>query len=187
MAKLYFKYGAMARAKQLRLLITRFNYEERGMKVWLIKRHRYARRYDHHRSRIGIEGVAENISPMPIFMPLSASSANGVDVVIADECQFFTESQIDTCALSSITTTSRVVFRLAHRFPHQTIPGQSAPFELSDSITEIKTICACGTGQCQRPLRPRWQKSQPSASRSIWAATRLCRHVLKCWKKMKDE
>ena len=37
MAKLYFKYGAMGSSKTAQALITKFNYEERGMKVLLIK------------------------------------------------------------------------------------------------------------------------------------------------------
>ena len=37
MAKLYFKYGAMGSSKTATALITKYNYEERGMKVWLIK------------------------------------------------------------------------------------------------------------------------------------------------------
>ena len=37
MAKLYFKYGAMGSSKTAQVLITKFNYEERGMRVWLIK------------------------------------------------------------------------------------------------------------------------------------------------------
>ena len=37
MAKLYFKYGAMGSSKSANALITKFNYEERGMRVWLIK------------------------------------------------------------------------------------------------------------------------------------------------------
>ena len=35
MAKLYFKYGAMGSSKTAQALTTKFNYEERGMKVWL--------------------------------------------------------------------------------------------------------------------------------------------------------
>ena len=33
MAKLYFKYGAMGSSKTANALITKFNYEERGMKI----------------------------------------------------------------------------------------------------------------------------------------------------------
>ena len=37
MAKLYFKYGAMGSSKTAQALITKYNYEENGMRVWLIK------------------------------------------------------------------------------------------------------------------------------------------------------
>ena len=37
MAKLYFKYGAMGSSKTAQALTTKFNYEERGMRVWLVK------------------------------------------------------------------------------------------------------------------------------------------------------
>ncbi|MBO7327033.1 MAG: thymidine kinase, partial [Clostridia bacterium] len=37
MAKLYFKFGAMGNSKTAQALITKFNYEERGMKVLLVK------------------------------------------------------------------------------------------------------------------------------------------------------
>ena len=37
MAKLYFKFGAMGSSKTAQALIAKFNYEERNMKVWLIK------------------------------------------------------------------------------------------------------------------------------------------------------
>ena len=36
MAKLYFKYGAMGSSKSAQALITQFNYEELGMKVFLM-------------------------------------------------------------------------------------------------------------------------------------------------------
>ena len=37
MAKLYFRYGAMGSAKTANLLMTSFNFEEKGFKVLLIK------------------------------------------------------------------------------------------------------------------------------------------------------
>ena len=37
MAKLYFKYGAMGSSKTAQALITKFNYEEKGMRVLLLK------------------------------------------------------------------------------------------------------------------------------------------------------
>ena len=56
MAKLYFRYGVMGSSKSAQALITKFNYEEQGMRVWLIKPAadtRYGT--DVVRSRIGLE------------------------------------------------------------------------------------------------------------------------------------
>ena len=69
MAKLYFKYGAMGSSKTANALITKFNYEERGMRVWLIKPSIDNRDgADIIRSRIGLEQRAQIITPdMDIF------------------------------------------------------------------------------------------------------------------------
>ena len=60
MAKLYFKYGAMGSSKSAQALITKFNYEEKGMRVWLIKPSVDTRDgADLIRSRIGLEAHAQ--------------------------------------------------------------------------------------------------------------------------------
>ena len=59
MAKLYFKYGAMGSSKTAQVLITKFNYEERGMRVFLIKPEIDTRDgADVIRSRIGLSATA---------------------------------------------------------------------------------------------------------------------------------
>ena len=64
MAKLYFKYGAMGSSKSAQALITKFNYEERDMSVWLIKPSVDTRDgADVIRSRIGLEARARIITP----------------------------------------------------------------------------------------------------------------------------
>lgn len=64
MAKLYFKYGAMGSSKTAQALITKFNYEERNMTVWLIKPAADTRDGENIiRSRIGLTAEAEVISP----------------------------------------------------------------------------------------------------------------------------
>ena len=65
MAKLYFKYGAMGSSKTAQALITKFNYEERHMTVWLIKPAADTRDGENIiRSRIGLTAEAEVISPV---------------------------------------------------------------------------------------------------------------------------
>ena len=64
MAKLYFKYGAMGSSKSAQALITQFNYEELGMRVWLIKPSTDDRDgADVIRSRIGLSRHAQVIAP----------------------------------------------------------------------------------------------------------------------------
>ena len=64
MSKLYFKYGAMGSSKSAQALITKFNYEELGMTVWLIKPSVDDRDgADIIRSRIGLEQRAQIIKP----------------------------------------------------------------------------------------------------------------------------
>ena len=64
MAKLYFKYGAMGSSKTAQALITKYNYEENDMKVWLIKPSADTRDGAQIlRSRIGLEAQVEVIPP----------------------------------------------------------------------------------------------------------------------------
>ena len=96
MAKLYFKYGAMGSSKTAQALITKFNYEERGMKVWLIKPTVDTRDGESIvKSRIGLASPCEAISKSTDIYTTFTEQHTDADVVIADECQFFTTEQID--------------------------------------------------------------------------------------------
>lgn len=145
MAKLYFKYGAMGSSKTAQALITKFNYEERGMTVWLIKPGIDTRDgVDAVRSRIGLSAAAEVIQPNEQLLP-KFRSRKRPDAVIADECQFFSPSQIDE--LRYIVDTYEVpvlCFGLRTDFMTRLFPGSARLFEVADSISEIKTICSCG-------------------------------------------
>ena len=145
MAKLYFKYGAMGSSKTANALITKFNYEERGMRVWLIKPSIDDRDgADKVRSRIGLEADAFVVTPdMDVYDAFC--SHKGIHAVIADECQFFTPDQIDQ--LRRIVDEHDVpvlCFGLRTDFLTHLFEGSRRLFEVADSITEIKTICACG-------------------------------------------
>jgi thymidine kinase len=147
MAKLYFKYGAMGSSKTAQVLITKFNYEERNMSVWLIKPSTDTRDgASVIRSRIGITGLADNIFPeTDILKAFQAFQPRRIDVIIADECQFFEEAHIDQ--LRTVVDDYNVpvlCFGLRTDFLTHLFPGSRRLFELADSISEIKTICECG-------------------------------------------
>ena len=145
MAKLYFKYSAMGSSKTAQALITKFNYEERGMKVWLLKPSTDQRDGIHMlHSRIGLEAPAEVIGPEDDIYELY-TRRDHPDVVITDECQFFTPQQIDQLRrLVDEHDLPVLCFGLRTDFLTHLFPGSLRLFELADSITEIKTICDCG-------------------------------------------
>lgn len=147
MAKLYFKYGAMGSSKTAQALITKFNYEERGMKVWLIKPATDTRDgNDAIRSRIGLGSVCTPIGSLENVYDMFLTGHADADVIIADECQFFTPEQIDQCrAIVDECSVPVLCFGLRTDFLTHTFPGSARLFEIADSIAEIKTICECGS------------------------------------------
>jgi len=147
MAKLYFKYGAMGSSKTAQALITKFNYEERGMKVWLIKPaidNRDGR--DVIKSRIGLYAYSTSVDKSESVMDKFLTEKSDVDVIIADECQFFSEKQIDDFRrIVDEYDIPVLCFGLRTDFLSHLFEGSRRLFELADSIAEIKTICECGS------------------------------------------
>ena len=146
MAKLYFKYGAMGSSKTAQALITKFNYEERGMSVWLIKPATDDRDGAKIiRSRIGLTAEADVIAPGDDVKE-RFHAVGSRDVIIADECQFLTPRQIEELRdLVDEENIPVLCFGLRTDFQTKQFPGSARLFELADSITEIKTICECGS------------------------------------------
>jgi thymidine kinase len=144
MAKLYFKYGAMGSSKTAQALITKYNYEENDMRVWLIKPATDKRDgASVVKSRIGLMAEAESMAPEADLFALFPQ--RNADVVIVDECQFFPPEQIDQ--LRRIVDELEIpvlCFGLRTDFRTKLFPGSQRLFELADSIQEIKTICDCG-------------------------------------------
>ena len=69
----------------------------------------------------------------------------GHDVIIADEAQFFTPAQIDQLRqLVDEEDIPVLCFGLRTDFLTHFFPGAQRLMELADSLTEIKTVCACG-------------------------------------------
>lgn len=143
MAKLYFKFGAMGSSKTANALMTKFNYEEKDKKVWLIKPALDNRDgADILRSRIGLEAKAVVIKAKDSIIEKCPSD---IDVIICDECQFLTEDQVEELrVLVSEKHIPVLCFGLRADFMNHLFPGSKRLFELADSITEIKSICKCG-------------------------------------------
>ncbi len=147
MAKLYFKYGAMGSSKTAQALITKYNYEENDMRVWLIKPSADTRDGAQIlRSRIGLEARVDVITPaLDVYRLFEETKKDQCDVIIVDECQFLVPEQIDQ--LRSVVNDFGVpvlCFGLRTDFQTRLFPGSRRLMELADVIEEIKTMCDCG-------------------------------------------
>lgn len=185
MAKLYFKYGAMGSSKSAQALITKYNYEERGMKVWLIKPKTDTRDGQNIlKSRIGLFAVADEIALTDSIKERFAQHSD-CNVIIADEAQFLAPEQIDE--LRDIVDDMNIpvmCFGLRTDFITKLFPGSMRLFEVADSITEIKTICDCGA---KATVNARMDDN----GKIVTAGDQICiggndRYIAmchKCWKK----
>lgn len=147
MAKLYFKYGAMGSSKTAQALITKYNYEENDMRVWLIKPGTDTRDGENMvKSRIGLKSEAQVISPdMDVYELYKAEHNGAVNAVIVDECQFFAVEQINQLrAIVNDYNVPVMCFGLRTDFQTKLFPGSMRLMEVADTIQEIKTICDCG-------------------------------------------
>lgn len=146
MAKLYFKYGAMGCSKTAQALITKFNYEERGMKVLLLKPAVDTRDgATVTKSRIGLSANALAVNKDEDLFALYTNKYAECNVIIVDECQFLTPEQVDQLGQIVIDFDIPVLcFGLATDFLTHLFPGSKRLFEIAESISEIKSVCKCG-------------------------------------------
>ena len=147
MAKLYFKYGAMGSSKTAQALITKYNYEENDLNVWLIKPSADMRDGNGIlRSRIGLEAPVQMIAPeMDVYALFCREQKDRCDVIIVDECQFMAPKQIDELrAIVNDFNVPVMCFGLRTDFQTKLFPGSLRLMEVADTIQEIKTICDCG-------------------------------------------
>lgn len=146
MYKLYFKFGSMGSSKTAQALMCKFNYEQKGMKVLLIKPVIDTRDIKDGkaivRSRIGLECECLTFSKDDNLVDLYEST-NGFRVIIVDECQFCTKDQIEQ--LKSLTEKVPVFcYGLKTNFKTELFEGSKRLLEIADSISEIKSVCSCG-------------------------------------------
>jgi len=147
MAKLYFRYGTMGSSKTANALMTKFNYEEKGKKVLILKPSIDTRDGNNIiKSRIGLQTEAICFDKgTSIYSDIVTKMNPLPDCIIIDECQFCTENQIED--LRYIVDELNIpVFCYGLRSDFQTylFEGSKRLFEIADSISEIKSICSCG-------------------------------------------
>lgn len=148
MAKLYFRYGAMNSGKSTALMQVAFNYEERGMKVFLIKPQIDTKGGDTLISRIGVRRHVDYMAQPgdDLFAVIQARhELDPVGCVLVDEAQFLKTAQVDQ--LMAVTIKLRIpviAYGLRTDFSTNGFEGAQRLLLLAHSIEEMKTICTCG-------------------------------------------
>lgn len=149
MSKLYFRYGAMNCGKSTNLMQVAHNYEERGMRVLLVKPLIDTKGHDKITSRLGLSRRVDYlINKEDNFIEIidqNLAACGQVDCILADEAQFFTENQINQLFEIAVNRNIPVIcYGLRTDFMTQGFEGSKRLLLMAHSIEELKTICTCG-------------------------------------------
>lgn len=150
MAKLYYRYGAMNSGKSTALMQVAFNYEERGMRVFILKPSIDTKGGECLLSRLGVSRpVDKAVTPdMDVFELVKQEAARGdkpLACVLTDESQFFTSQQAEQLFMVTVKLNIPVIaYGLRTDFSMHGFPGSTRLLELAHAIEEMKTICTCG-------------------------------------------
>ncbi len=149
MSKLYFRYGAMNSGKSTHLMQVAYNYEERGMKVILIKPFTDTKGGEKLVSRLGVERkvdfvIYEEDDILEKVKKYKEINGN-IDCILVDEVQFLKSKQIDNLFEIAVGLDIPVIcYGLRTDFRMQGFEGSIRLLLLAHSIEEMKTICKCG-------------------------------------------
>ena len=147
MSKLYFRYGAMNSGKSTLLLQVANNYEERGMKVVIVKPFVDKKGSDAIVSRIGLSRKVDYLikDDDNIKSYLKSCYDNKASCVLVDEAQFLNKEHVDELFLFTKKYNIPVIcYGLRSDFKTEAFPGSLRLFEIADVIEELYTICRCG-------------------------------------------
>ena len=146
MAKLYFRYGAMNSGKSTLLLQTAHNYEERGMKIIIIKPSCDTKAENRISSRLGAEREVEVLlNKNDDIYKIIEEKYKNISCILVDEAQFLTREQVDQLLKITVLQDIPVIaYGLRTDFKTNGFPGSTRLLEIAHTIEEMKTICRCG-------------------------------------------
>ncbi len=146
MSKLYFRYGAMNSGKTTLLLQVAHNYEERGMKVVILKPMIDTKGEDTIVTRIGLKRKVDHlIEKDEKLINYLNKIPNDIVCILVDEAQFLTRDQVDELFMfTKFKDIPVICYGLRNDFKTLAFPGSLRLFELSDVMEELYTICRCG-------------------------------------------
>ena len=146
MAKLHFKYGAMNSGKSDTLIKTAYNYEERGLKVVVIKPKIDTKGDDHVTARGGHSRKVDIRAGETLDLAKEIEKIPNVACVLVDEAQFLTPAQISQLYhVAKEQHISVICYGLRADFRTKVFPGSKRLLEIADNIEKLPTMCFCGS------------------------------------------
>ena len=144
MAKMYFRFGAMNCGKTTALLQVAHNYEEKGMKVSVVKSAIDKKGNRNIVSRLGIEREV-NLLIDPTESILDNIDLTNIIAILVDEVQFMTKDQVkELWIISKLYDIPVICYGLKTNFKGELFEGSKSVLELADELEELATICKCG-------------------------------------------
>ena len=145
MAKLYFRYGAMNCGKTTLLLQVAHNYDEKGLKVLVMKPSVDKKGDKNVVSRLGIKRKVD-ILIKPDDSIKKQIDVNDVDCILVDEAQFLSVKQVrELWMITKLYDIPVICYGLRTTFKAQFFTGSMPLMELADELEELITICKCGS------------------------------------------
>lgn len=143
---LYFHYSVMNSGKSTHLLQVAHNYEERGMRVLVMKPKIDDRDGDNVSARIGLSRpcvmIGKEEDPLQTFL---SYGARNIDCVLVDEAQFMTRDQvINLTKIVDWYDTPVMCYGLLSDSNGGMFEGSQALTIFAEKKIEHKTICWCG-------------------------------------------
>ena len=146
MSKLYFRYGAMNSGKTTLLLQVAHNYEERGMKVKILKPKIDTKGDNKLVTRIGLKRKVDHLIEKDENLTTYLNKLpKDISCVLVDEVQFLSRDQVDELFMfSKLKDVAVICYGLRSDFKTMAFPGSLRLFEIADVMEELYTICRCG-------------------------------------------
>ena len=146
MASLHYKYAAMNSGKSTQLIQAHFNYVERGMRpLALIPEMDDRAGQGIIAARIGLKLEAVAFSIHANLYQMVVKSTVQPDVLIVDEAQFLTRSQVyQLAAVVDKCHIPVIAYGLKTDFKCELFEGAYHLLCLADKVEELKTVCWCG-------------------------------------------
>lgn len=127
------------------LIKTAYNYEERGLKVTVIKPAIDTKGDANIVARGGHSREADILAGPDTDLEETVLKHENIACILVDESQFLTKGQISQLfRLAKQHDISVICYGLRADFRAQLFPGSERLFEVADNIEKLPTMCFCG-------------------------------------------